>query len=113
MAGQTCLLWCEQKERMGDSWCWCWCWCWLETSILCASPWGTVPHRAARKQCFRIIFWVRDFTDVTLASEGETMKEAHKMVLISASLKKIQQKIEQLISNYIQQKEERCTKHLV
>ena len=44
MAGQTCLLWCEQKERMGDSWCWCWCW--LETSIHGASPWATVPHRA-------------------------------------------------------------------
>ena len=37
-------------------------------------------------------------------SEVETMKEAHKMVVISVSLKKIQQKIEQLISNYIQQK---------
>ena len=34
-----------------------------------------------------------DFTDVTL----ETKNEAHKMVLISASHKQIQQKIEQLL----------------
>ena len=38
-----------------------------------------------------------DFTDVTLASEGETKNVAHKIVLISAIHKQIQQKIEQLI----------------
>ena len=54
-----------------------------------------------------------DFTDLTLASEGETKNEAHKMVLISASHKQIQQKIEHLLLKInIQQKEVSCTKHL-
>ena len=47
----------------------------------------------AGKKYFEDIFWVKDFTDVTLASEGETRVGAHKMVLISTSHKKIQQKI--------------------
>ena len=33
---------------------------------------------------------VRDFTDVTLVSEGETKNGAHKVILISASHRKIQ-----------------------
>ena len=57
----------------------------------------TMDPDPARKQCFRTIFRVRDFTDVTLASEGETKNVAHKIVLISAIHKQIQQKIEQLI----------------
>ena len=49
----------------------------------------------AKKNYFENIFRVQDHTDVTLASEGETKNKAHKMVLISASHKKIQQKVEQ------------------
>ena len=33
---------------------------------------------------------VRDFTDVALVSEGETKNGAHKVILISASHRKIQ-----------------------
>ena len=51
----------------------------------------------AGKKYFEDIFRVQDFTDVTLASEGETKNEAHNMILISASHKQIQQKIEQLL----------------
>ena len=47
----------------------------------------------AGKKYFEDIFRVKDFTNVTPASEGETRVGAHKMVLISASHKKIQQKI--------------------
>ena len=53
----------------------------------------TLDPDLAGKKYFEDIFRVKDFTDVTLASEGETRVGAHKMVLISASHKKIQQKI--------------------
>ena len=73
----------------------------------------TLDPDPAGKKYFEDIFRVKDFTDVTLASEGETRVGAHKMVLISASHKKIQQKIEQINSNYILQKKLSCTKHLL
>ena len=57
----------------------------------------TMDPDPAEKKFFENVFRVRDFSDVTLASEGETKNEAHKMVLISASHKQIQQKIEQLL----------------
>ena len=53
----------------------------------------TLDPDLAGKKYFEDIFRVQDFTDVTLASEGETRVGAHKMVLISTSHKKIQQKI--------------------
>ena len=57
----------------------------------------TMDPDPAEKKHVESIFRVRDFSDVTLASEGETKNGAHKMVLISASRKKIQQKVEQII----------------
>ena len=63
----------------------------------------TMDPDPAEKNHVESLFRVRDFTDVTLAPEGETKTRAHRMVLISASRKKIQQQVEQIISNVIQQ----------
>ena len=60
----------------------------------------TMDPDPAEKKHVESLFRVRDFTDVTLAYEGETKICAHKMILVSASRKKIQQKVEQIIQKH-------------
>ena len=57
----------------------------------------TMDPGPAEKIMLKAFFRVRDFTDVTLAYEGETKICAHKMILVSASRTKIQQKVEEII----------------